>query len=160
MNKNLLKPFITAVSMLAFAITGYPQASQVPGPVFSSVITITTNYYLPGITTTNIPTSAANLIPIGKNGVGFFLRMGGTNATTTTNATILLEQNLDGSNWVDSHTFTLSVPQNGTTGYDYYTNFLPTTANLLNARWLRVKSIQNTNVQSVWITNFYWSVRE
>jgi hypothetical protein len=78
---------------------------------------------------------------------------------------VLLEQvatdSLDGTeNIVDSGTFTLSVPQNGVTKYDYYTNILATTANYGNfPRW-RIRSIQNTNVLGIFITNAVAYVRE
>lgn len=130
------------------------RAQFVAPPTFQTPITVSSNFFIPGATLTNIPTTLANLIAVGKNGVGFALKMGATNAASTTNATIVLEQLANGTDVVDSHTFSLSVPQNGTTGYDYYTNIQATAANFANATYVRVRSIQNTNVFGIFITNF------
>ncbi len=148
-----MKTLLKIAAVLALAVAQL-QAQFVAPPTFQTPITISSNFFIAGVFTTNLPTTQANLISIGKNGVGFALKVAGTNAASTTNMVITLEQLANGTDVVDSHTFTLSVPQNGTTGYDYYTNMLPTTANLANGTYLRVKSIQNTNLLGVFITNF------
>lgn len=142
------------------AVSAQAQFAPGQGNAKGLVINITTNFYLPGITTTNIPAALALPCPIGRNGIGFGLRVGATNAASTTNMTIVLEQTYNGTDYADDHTFTLSIPFNGTTGHDVYTNLLPTTVNLGNAASLRVKSIQNTNVLGCFITNFYWTVSQ
>jgi hypothetical protein len=147
---------LAAVAVIAFDVS----AQSVSGPITGSPITISSNYFLPGATTTNIPTAAANMIPVGRKGVGFFLKVGATNAASTTNATIILEGTVNGTDWLDAPTFTLSVPQNGTSPYRWYTNIQDTAANLHGIRWLRVKSIQNTNVLGIFLTNFTFAVRE
>lgn len=153
-----MKTLFSLLAIIGLAINA--NAQLVSGPIRGSVITISTNFYLPGSTTTNIPTTLANIVPVGKLGTGFFIRIGATNAASTTNATLTLEGSVDESNWFDNQTYTLSVPQNGTTGYDWYTNIQSTTANFGNVRSVRIKSIQNTNLASLWISNFYWTVKE
>lgn len=156
--KNLFS--VIAVMALAFSAS----AQFIAGPQKISATTNTGAILVAGSFTTNLPSSAQRLIPIGKNGNGFFIEMGGTNAATTTNATIVLEHVIydtsGNSHTVDNQTYTLSVPQGGTSGYDYFTNLVPTTANIGNSEYLRVKSIQNTNLASIWITNFISTVRE
>ncbi len=118
-----------------------------------------------GSSTSNAPVTMAYQVPVGKNGIGLYLAIGATNAATTTNATVLVElvntDTLTGfTNVIDNQTFTLSVPQTGTTRYDYFTNLLSTTANYGNGLRLRIKSIQNTNLASIWITNAVAYIRE
>jgi hypothetical protein len=153
---------IVAVGLMACAVT---HAQFIPEAQPLQLFSVSTVIYVPGATTTNLPTTLAAAVPVGKNGTGFYFKMGATNAASTTNATVILEQvatdSLDGTeNIVDSGTFTLSVPQNGVTKYDYYTNILATTANYGNfPRW-RIRSIQNTNVLGIFITNAVAYVRE
>jgi hypothetical protein len=151
MNKTM-KTLLKIAAVLALAVAQV-QAQFVAPPTVQTPITISSNFFIAGSLTTNLTTAQKNNIAIGKNGVGFAIRVGTTNAASTTNATIVLELLANGTDVVDNQTFTLSVPQSGTTGYNYYTNLLPTTANLANGMYLRVKSIQNTNVMGIFITN-------
>lgn len=155
------KLFTILAGLVAFSV----HAQFVPEAQPFQLFNVSTVIYIPGATTTNIPSTLAVSVPVGKNGTGFYLKMGATNAASTTNATVVLEQvntdSLDGTeNIIDSGTFTLSVPQNGTTKYDYFTNILATTANYGNHPRLRIRSIQNTNVLGIFITNAVAYIRE
>lgn len=158
-----MKKLLTILAGALMSVSCYAQFIPEAQPL--QLFSVSTVIYIPGITTTNLPTTLANSVAVGKNGTGFYFKMGATNAASTTNATVILEQvatdSLDGTeNIIDSGTFTVSVPQNGTTKYDYFTNILATTANYGNfPRW-RVRSIQNTNVLGIFITNAVAYVRE
>ena len=144
-------------STLIVAIAAFPLFAQfVPGPQQQSALTTTTAFLLPGVTTTNIPSTLAPVFRVGPNGVGIALYVSATNSASTTNATVILEPvAFDGTTVraIGNQTYTFSFPQNGTSGYLFYTNLPNTTANLLNIPGLRVKSIQNTNLSSIWISN-------
>lgn len=152
--------------LLAVAAMTLPAvAQQVVGPATKSGFSVSTVVVIPGITTSNLPTTLAQAMPVGANGIGFSINVAGTNATTTTNATVTLEGTINGTEWIDVPTTALpvlSVPQNGTTEQTYYTNILALTAasqNIGNIRSLRIKSIQNTNTASIFFTNFISSAR-
>jgi hypothetical protein len=160
----MIKKFISLLALVsAGALTAHAQFIPEAQPF--QLFNVSTVIYVPGITTTSFPTTLAVAVPVGKNGTGFYFKMGATNAASTTNATVILEQvatdSLDGTeNIIDSGTFTVSVPQNGTTKYDYFTNIVATTANYGNFPRFRIRSIQNTNVLGIFITNCVAYVRE
>lgn len=149
-----MKTLITFLAVLALAVSALAQF--VPGPAPQSVLSISTAFLIPGSSTTNIPASLAYPFRGGRDGVAIYVRIGATNAASTTNATIVFET-LAGPDpqVVDNtpSTFTVSSPQSGTTGYDYLTNIPASTANILNAPQFRIRSIQNTNLASIWVTN-------
>ena len=139
-------------------------AQQVIGPATGfAFVTNTAVFMVPGVTTTNLPTTIVRNMSVGALGVGFAINVAGTNSVSTTNCTITLEGTVNGTEWIDIPATALpvlSVPQNGTTESTYYTNLIAATApNVGNIRWLRVKSIQNTNLASIFFTNFVWSAR-
>jgi hypothetical protein len=152
----------TLLAVALLGITCAVNAQFYPGPWTGPALLTTTPFFIPGSTTTNVAAAYQFNVPVGPLGVGFFLEMGATNAASTTNCTITLEATVDGTYWIDSPTTALpvlSIPQNGTSPYTVYTNLQATAANLGNLRHLRVKSIQNTNVFGIFITNFTASVR-
>ena len=157
------KLFAILTGALVVATTTHAQFIPEPQPwaLFTNAGVI----FIPGETTTNFPVTMAYRVPVGKNGAGFYFGMGATNAASTTNATVLVELvNIDTksglTNVVDNQTYTLSVPQNGTTRYDYFTNIVNTTANYGNGATLRIRSLQNTNVLGIFITNAVVYIRE
>lgn len=159
--KNLFKIILGALAMISVAA----HAQFVPGPQPFQLFTNSGVIFIPGETTTNFPVTMCYQVPVGKNGIRFEFGMGATNAASTTNATVLVEQvtidTISGlTNVVDNQTYTLSVPQNGTTRYDYATNLLNTTANYGNGNTLRIRSLQNTNVLGIFITNAVAYIRE
>lgn len=158
MNKLIL----SILTVAAFAISA--SAQFISGPQTFSVTTNTGAILVTGSFTTNLPSAAKRLIPIGRNGIGVFVEVGATNAASTTNATLVFEQvNVDAAgnyHVSDNGTFTVSVPQSGTTGYDYFTNIQATAANLGNSDYVRLYSIQNTNLASLWFTNILVKIRE
>ena len=156
--KNIMASVILAMCFSA-------QAQFVSGPATGSGLVTTTPFFIPGVTTTNVAAAYQSLIPVGQLGVGFALEMGATNAASTTNATITLEGTVDGTYWIDYPTAALpvlSIPQNGTSPYTCYTNINAAAASVHigNMRYLRVKSIQNTNVLGIFITNLTWSIKQ
>lgn len=157
--KTLLKLFMV-IAMSASAV-----AQEIPRPAQATALTISTAYVVAGSSTTNVPTADAPIVSFGKNGLGLYLRLAGTNAATTTNATVTLEQVIGVGSTVHVidgplTTIAVSAAQNGTTGYDAYTNILNTAhANYPNARF-RIRSIQNTNLASIFISNAVYTIRE
>lgn len=154
-----MKKIIISLALIAMTFTA--PAQFISGPASGPALVISGNYRVNGILTSNAPVATVYNIPIGKNGVGFFVHSGGTNSVTTTNSTVLLEQSVNGTDWHNG-TFTFSFPvgAGGSAPALFYTNIQPTVANLGNARFLRVKSIQNTNLAGIFITNFLWSTKE
>lgn len=159
--KTFLKLFVAVVAMISMAASAqvYPNTWTGPGLTTTSVA-------IAGITTSNLPTTLQASIPVGPNGVGLSFTTFGTNATTTTNATVVLQGTADGTTWIDTPTtasaITVLVSANGTSIYGTYTNLIGNTAtaqNIGNLRSLRIKSIQNTNTATLWISNVVWSIR-
>lgn len=161
--KKLFTILVLIGALLAIATSARAQFIPEPQPI--QLFTNAGVIYIPGITTTSFPVTMCYQVPVGKNGAGFYFGMGATNAASTTNATVLVEllntDTLTGlTNVVDNQTYTLSIPQNGTTRYDYFTNIAPTTANYGNGVKLRIRSLQNTNELGIFITNAVVYVRE
>lgn len=151
--KTFMK-IVCAVAMLsAFTVS----SQELQRPTRQSLLGYSGGFLVPGSSTTNIPAAYAPIFPFPQNGLGIALRIVGTNAATTTNCTIILEQVIVADNIVQAadstvNTITISAQQNGTTPVDYFTNIVSSTANMPNSI-LRVRSIQNTNLASIWITN-------
>jgi|GEM_PF-5232948 len=147
----------TILSLIAIlAIAGSATAQQVGGPLRQNALTVSTAFLVPGSSTTNIPSTLAPVFLSGRDGLGFSVYVAGTNAASTTNMTILLEPliyNGSGVSAAGNQTWTISVPQTGTTAYPYWTNLANTTANLSDVVGVRIKSIQNTNLASLFISN-------
>lgn len=137
-------------AVLVIATTA--QAQFVNGPSAQSALTVSTAFMIPAATLTNIPTTLAPVFKPGSDGITLYVLVAGTNAATTTNATITLEP-VVGSRVVDNYTaLTYGVPQNGTTGYDYLTN-IAATVWPNSTPGIRIRSIENTNTYSIFITN-------
>jgi hypothetical protein len=146
------------ILLAALATVTVSQAQFVQGPTPQSLLTISTAFYVPGSTTTNIPTTLAPIVQTGRDGLGVAAYVSATNAASTTNATVILEPVAHGRT-ANPHTFTVSIPQNGTSGYEYFTNLPTSVIGLLNVPGVRVKSIQNTNTFGIFITNLNAYVR-
>lgn len=131
-----------------------------PLPINGNLTTNTGAILVTGEFTTNLPVHACYLIPVPKNGIGFYIRSGATNSASTTNATFVIEKvvytSSGATNVVDNQTYELSSAQNGTTAYDFFTNIVNTSPNFGNAQYLRLRSIQNTNLASIWVSNLVW----
>jgi hypothetical protein len=146
-----MKIIVSLIAVLVMALGA--SAQYVSGPTPQTALTVSTAFYIPGATLTNIPASLAPVVRAGPNGVGFYVLVAGTNAATSTNATIVVAPVAGSSaRVVDNQTYSLSVPQQ-VGGYDFLTNLVNTTANIGNAPGLQVVSINNTNVLGIWISN-------
>lgn len=145
-----MKNFIAILAMVALVFSA--SAQFVAGPSPQNALTVSTAFMVPGETVTNVPASLAPAFRVGKEGVGVYVLCSGTNAATSTNATITLEPLAGPSaRVVDNQTWSFTF---GTaTGYDFFTNLANTLPNLLNVPQVRIKSIQNTNTLPIWITN-------
>lgn len=166
----LLVALILAFSVPAFAADDYGIDSR-PSPsgyVHQNLTTNTSAILIPGSSTTNLPATAQYILPVPSTGFGVFLRTGGTNAASTTNLTIVLEGVIfptgsrgGGTTVVDNAVWTIRTPTTATdlpTGYDYLTNFTSvatTGTELLRVDGVRVRSIQNTNLASIWVSNLF-----
>jgi hypothetical protein len=123
-----------------------------------------------GSSTTNLTGNSASILAVPSDGFAVYLRTGGTNSTDTTNLTIVLEAIMyptgtasGGTQVVDNVTLSIVTPTTASalpTGYDYLTNFsvyalaaLPSP--LLRADGIRVRSIQNTNLNTLWVSNLF-----
>lgn len=177
MNKNMKQLFavLTAVALLALPVAAADSfgINTTTSPSGYGHLNFTTNtgpIAILGSMTSNFTGYAASILPVPSQGFGVYFRTGGTNAADTTNLTVILEAVMfpsgtfaGGTQVVDNATWTLVTPTTATTlptGYDYLTNFsryvynTPQSA-LLRADGVRVRSIQNTNLNTIWISNFF-----
>lgn len=151
-------------ALIAMATIATVQAQFIASPATYPLFTGTSAILIAGSSTSNLPPTLARLVPVGANGIAFVFGCGATNAADTTNSTAIVElvdidsrNNL--TNVTDNQTYTLGVSVNGTTRSDFRTNLVSTTANLGNAQFARIRSFQNTNLNSVWISNAFVNVR-
>lgn len=150
---------LLAILSVVMALALGAQAQFVSGPSTGNMLTTSTAIAIAGSSTSNLAVTLVNPIPVGVYGLGLVATVGATNAASTTNAVIRFEATVDGTRWIDTLTPAFSVPQNGTAQYDVYTNILTTSANIGNLRAMRIASIQNTNLATIWFTNLTWSTR-
>jgi hypothetical protein len=130
----------------------------------ATMITNGTALWCPPILVTNIPVHVAKIMPVPKDGFGVYFRSGGTNSTATTNLTITLEGVIFTSSGVtqvvDNATFSIvATATTLPTGHDYLTNFPALNSGLAGVLnrcdGIRVRSIENTNTTSLWLTNLF-----
>jgi hypothetical protein len=155
--KTEMKTAMKIICAIAMLFSVSINAQELARPTRASLLGYSGGFRVPGSFTTNIPAAYAPLIPFTKNGLGIALRSVGTNAATTTNLTMVLEQVIVVDGLVQAtdsalNVINISSAQNGTTPYDYFTNIVSTQAGFANSMF-RVRSIQNTNLASIWITN-------
>lgn len=151
-----MKKFFTILAVAAMTLSA--SAQFVAPPVVKSAITNIT-IAIAGITTSNLVTAGQSFsIGVGADGFGVAFNMAGTNATTTTNCTFRFDVSGDGVNWVTDAISVTAAP-NGTGYTPTYTNVLNTAANVGNLALVRLRSIQNTNTGTLFITNLTISTR-
>lgn len=173
--KALKALLLVGIAALAFALPalaaddyGISVRPSPSGKVHANWTTNTGPILVAGSFTTNLPATAAYIMPVPSSGFSLFLRTGGTNAADTTNLVIVLEgvmfptgSSAGGTQVVDNAVITISTPTTQSTlptGYDYLTNILitPTTGNQLGrVDGIRIRSIQNTNLNSIWVSNLF-----
>lgn len=155
--------YFFAVALAAFiALNASAQYVSVSGPVTTSLMTnsVTVPFLAAGSGFTNLPSTQQVPLVIGATGFGVTVNAAGTNSASTTNMLVTLEVCGDSiGNWAANNLLTISVPLGGTGFAPFYTNFVSTTPNVGNATFVRVKSIQNTNLASVFITNLNATMR-
>lgn len=151
-----MKKILSIIAVAAMAIGA--QAQFVAPPVVKSAITNIT-IAISGITTSNLVTAGQTYpIGVGADGFGVSFNMAGAAATTTTNCTFRFDVSGDGVNWVTDAISITAAPAG--TGYTpTYTNVLSTAANIGNLALVRLRSIQNTNTGTLYITNLTISTR-
>ena len=153
-----MKKLLSILGALVIAFTASAQFI-VTAPSGSSALVSNTVFIVPGETTTNVPTTVASQFKIGRDGFGLTINHSGTNATTTTNTTFIFEFSGDGVNYGTNNRLTvLSIPL-GVTYAPHYTNIANTVPSVGNAMYGRLRSIQNTNLASIFITNLGISTR-
>ena len=147
------------LSLLALAAMTLSASAQfVAPPVVKSAITNIT-IAVNGITTSNIVTAGQTFpIIVGAGGFGVGFNMAGSAAATTTNCTFRFDVSGDGVNWV-TDAVTITAAPAGTGYTPTYTNVLSSAANIGNLVHVRLRSIQNTNTGTLYITNLTISTR-
>lgn len=151
-----MKKFLTILAVAAMTLSAKAQFTA-PPTVKSAITNITIT--IVGSSTSNIVTAGQSYpIVVGRDGFGVAFNMAGTNSATTTNCTFRFDVSGDGVNWVtDAFSVTAAPPGTGYT--PTYTNILSTSANIGNLALIRLRSIQNTNLASIFITNLTVSTR-
>lgn len=153
-----MKKILAIIGALAMAYTS--QAQFTISPNYAEALTnmngvAGTRFRVEGYTLSNVPSASYVSFPLGKEGLGVTVRVIGTNAATTTNATLYLQLSADGTYWWDTPKPKVIAPQNGTTVYITGTNIAPTVIN--NARYVRLHSIDNTNTDAIIFSNIVFS---
>lgn len=161
--KNKFAILLAAILALVAAPV---QAQFISGPAWGSVLTNSTAVMIAGFINTNFGINASRVFPVGQGGVQLFATVGGTNALTVTNNTLVFELvGPHGTNGLNAPTFTWTLGANGTSAGRYTTNFssafVAAQANtaLQNVQGMRLLTATNVNSQSIWITNLSWSAR-
>lgn len=160
--KKLLSFLAIAASLLSASNSGaqgFGASSATPAIRQAIYGLPTTVFVVPGITTTNIPTALAPVFNIGRDGFGITFNTAGTNSTTTTNSTYIFEFSGDGVNFATNNTLTVLSSPLGVQYAPHYTNIVSTVPNVGNAVYARLRSVQNTNIASLFITNLAISTR-
>jgi len=155
--------FIIAAALVAFAFTASAQIGLVSpsGTAHKPVTTNTTTALkVEGSSTSNLVAGQQYILRVPPTGsFGMFITQGSTNAATTTNTTFTFEGLVFANgltNVVDNWTTTIITAPNGTTQADYVTNwFVGTDRIFTGLDAIRLRSIQNTNLASIWVTNLY-----
>lgn len=143
----------------AFGLVASVQAQFTMPPNVKQALTNSNVLTVEGSMTTNIVlASKHNAVQVGANGIGIAFNFSGTNSATTTNCTFRFDVSGDGVNWVTT-ALTATAAPNGTTYTPTFTNIVSTAANVGNLVLIRLASIQNTNLASIFITNLTYSTR-
>jgi hypothetical protein len=160
-----MKKLLTVLAAVAlFAVALVPDtsaqigASSPSGSVPRSFVLTNTALLIPGNTTSNLPTFLQVILPSPARGFGVFTQTGATNSVDTTNAVFrfvgVCYDSSGRTQEVAQAAFLVSAPLNGTgTGLGYTNAFPFIERNLLGVDGIRLKSIQNTNANSIWVTN-------
>jgi len=151
-----MKKFLTLLAVAAMTLSA--SAQFIAPPTVKSAITNIT-IAINGITTSNLVTAGQTFpIGVGPDGFGVAFNMAGAVAGTTTNCTFRFDVSGDGVNWV-TDAITVTAAPAGTGYTPTYTNILSTAANVGNLALVRLRSIQNTNTGTLYITNLTISTR-
>ena len=151
-----MKKFLTLLALAAMTLSA--SAQFIAPPVVKSAITNIT-IAINGITTSNLVTAGQTFpINVGADGFGVAFNMAGAAAATTTNCTFRFDVSGDGVNWA-TDAVTITAAPAGTGYTPTYTNVLSTAANIGNLVQVRLRSIQNTNTGTLYITNLTISTR-
>ena len=168
---KIISKVLASGLLLLFALAA--QAQFVSPPVTKQVLTNASSvpFIVPadtiGTFSTNLPTTIANIVTVGKDGFSIGFNMTGTNSLTVTNLAFLFESTSDGVNWTTNTPagglLIIATPRATTYGPSY-TNLLSATANLNigNLTAVRLRAIANSNGTAngaVYITNLTISTR-
>lgn len=149
-----MKFILSLILFCALALGVQAQFVQINPPACVSAFTNGIGVVvIAGSSTSNLPTAMVTVFPVGRTGFGFGVNHAGTNAATTTNAIYTFEVTANQTDYIQNNRPVVSFPQLGTGYSAYYTNIAETSASLGNAYFVRMRSIQNTNIDSLFITN-------
>lgn len=139
---------VSALALLACSVT----AQQIQGPITLNAITNQGTWEIRpadgGGAATNVPTTQARWVTVGKDGFGVAVKSYATNAALTTNVWFVLEFGHVDSTGVypaTNNNVTVVVLPRGTATNVYYTNFTANTATYGNIGAVRIKNVMQTN---------------
>ena len=152
------KILFSLCAVFALAFQASAQFSSAVAVSKSAITNLGTLLVL-GEHTTNLTLAAKNqVITVGPNGFGVSVNSAGTNSATTTNAVLRFDVSGDAVNWVPNAVSVSTAPAG--TGYTpTFTNILASAPNIGNLIFVRLASIQNTNLASTWYTNISITTR-
>lgn len=169
--KNLLKlggP-VAAMAALLFLTMRAP-AQFVAGPVVQHLLTNSSvgipfcavgGGSAPGPSTNLVGLAVVQPFVIGSRGYAIGINCSGTNATTTTNMTIVIEYSLNGIDYATNLQTTLVFGPLGATYAPIATNNPQTDVTSVMGNYAvgRIRSIHHTNTGSIFITNLIVTTR-
>lgn len=145
--------------VLSFVLTLAAHAQYTQGPSCLSAWTNTDVVVIAGLTTSNLPITMVKPFQVGRSGLGFGSSIAGTNAATTTNTIVTVELSGNGTDYFLNNRPVAGATSLGTGYSPFYTNWPITTPSLDNTILARIRSVQNTNVDAIFITNAYFNTR-
>lgn len=153
--RKLLAGIAIGAAILTFVFiasntTGQESGGPVSGPtIYNAVSNVGTWEIRPGAggsPATNVPTTQARWVPVGRNGFGVAIKSFATNAALTTNTWFTLEFSHDGVNAITNNNVTVVLLPRGVATNVYYTNFVTaTSATIGNVGAVRIKDVMQTN---------------
>lgn len=145
-----MKTILSLIAVIGLSATlAHAQFTQ--PPVVRSAITNSGTWEVrpsanDGNGSTNVATTQAQWVVVGRDGFGVAVKSYGTNAALTTNAAFTLEFSADGVNAITNASVVVQVLPRGVATNTYYTNFVTSTSALLgNVAAVRIKNYANTN---------------
>lgn len=144
-----MKTLLTIAALAGLLVSSVQAQFVSPVAVFNAVTNTGTWEIRPadgGGAATNVPTTQAKWVTVGKDGFGVAIKSYATNAALTTNTWFTLEFSHDGVNAITNNNVTVVLLPRGTATNVYFTNFVANSSAVFgNVGAVRIKNVMQTN---------------